>query len=51
MAKIFADRILAGTRKFSKVPDRLKSEVKSLLEEMAIRGDISVEHLNDILNA
>ena len=43
MAKIWAERILAGTRNFEKVPASLKNAVKENLQARLKNGEISEE--------
>lgn len=43
MAKIWVERILAGTRKFEKVPASLKAAVKENLKKRFDNGEISEE--------
>ena len=45
MAKIWAERVLAGTRQFEKVPARFKAEVEKILRELFANGEISEEEL------
>lgn len=49
MAKIWAERILAGTRKFEKVPASLKLAVKEILKTKFDNGEISEEDFYKIM--
>ena len=49
MAKIWAERILAGTRKFEKVPASLKFAVKEILKTKYDNGEISEEEFYKLL--
>ena len=45
MAKIWAERVLAGTRKFEKIPASFKASVEKILRERFANGEISEEEL------
>lgn len=45
MAKIWAERILAGTRKFEKIPASFKAAVEKILRERFAKGEISEEEM------
>ena len=45
MAKIWAERLLAGTRQFEKVPASLKAAVIENLQKRFDNGEISEEDL------
>ena len=49
MAKIWAERLLAGTRTFEKVPAFLKSAVENILQAKFDNGEISEEDLRRAL--
>ena len=49
MAKIWAERLLAGTRTFDKVPASLKAAVKEDLQTRFYNGEISAEDLKKAL--
>lgn len=49
MAKIWADRLLAGTRTFEKVPASLKTAVEKILKAQFDNGEISEDELNRAL--
>ena len=49
MAKIWAERLLAGTRKFNDVPFSLKLAVKEILQIKFNNGDISEEEFQKAL--
>ena len=49
MAKIWAERLLAGTRTFEKVPVSLKSAVENILLVKFNNGEISEEDLRRAL--
>ena len=49
MAKIWADRILAGTRDFEKVPASLKSAVKEILQTKLDGGEITEDEYKKAL--
>ena len=49
MAKIWAERLIAGTRLFDKVPASLKAAVKEILLARFNNGEISAEDLHKAL--
>ena len=49
MAKIWAERIIAGTRQFEKVPAYLKAEVENILKLKFANGELEEENLKKIL--
>lgn len=49
MAKIWVERLLAGTRSFEKVPAYLKSEVEKILKTRFDNGEISEDEFNRAL--
>ncbi len=49
MARIWRNRIIAGTKLFSQCPDRYKTEVNSLLWEDVENGVITEEEFYSIL--
>ena len=49
MAKIWAERVLASTRKFEKVPASFKSAVEKILKAKFDNGEITEEELQKAL--
>jgi len=49
MAKIWRNRILAGTRTFDEVPSTWKAQVKILLKADVVSGLITAEEYEDIV--
>ncbi|MBQ9488259.1 MAG: hypothetical protein IJU91_10770 [Selenomonadaceae bacterium] len=49
MAKIWVDRLLAGTRTFEEVPASLKTAVTNILNARFDNGEISEDELNRAL--
>jgi len=49
MAKIYRNRILAGTRTFDEVPQTWKAQVKNLLKEDVANGVITAKEYEDIV--
>jgi hypothetical protein len=49
MNKIWADRLVAGTRKWKEVPKSRKEAVKALLLGMVDDGTLSEEHYQEIV--
>ena len=49
MAKIWAERLIAGTRTFEKVPASLKAAVEQILQVKFNNGEISEDELNRAL--
>lgn len=49
MAKIWYNRILAGTRTYGEVPQRWKAQVKVLFKADVVNGVITEEEYADII--
>lgn len=49
MPKVYQVLVLNGKRTWDKVPDNLKQEVKDLLKQDVINGDISAEQFEKIV--
>ena len=49
MAKIWSERLIAGTRTFEKVPASLKAAVENILLTRFDNGEISEDELNRAL--
>ena len=49
MAKIWHNRILAGTRTFEEVPQTWKSQVKTLFRADVVNGVITAEEYEGII--
>lgn len=49
MNKIWADRLIAGTRTFDEVPQSRKNDVKELLIEYVNEGKITKEQYQKII--
>jgi hypothetical protein len=49
MNKIWADRLVAGTRKWKEVPKSRKTAVKDILLEMVNDGTITKERYQEIV--
>lgn len=49
MAKIWADRLVAGTKKWKQVPASRKAAVKEILLEMVEEGTLTEEHYQEIV--
>lgn len=50
MPTVYRNRIKAGTRLFSNVPDIWKEEVKKLLQKDVEDGEITVDEYNELLS-
>lgn len=48
MAKIWRNRLIAGTQKFSDCPEKYKTEVVVLLREDVANGIITAERFKEI---
>lgn len=48
MAKIWRNRLIAGTQKFSDCPEKYKTEVVVLLREDVANGVIAAERFKEI---
>lgn len=49
MNKIWADRLVAGTKKWKQVPASRKTAVKEILLEMVEEGTLTEEHFQKII--
>ena len=49
MVKIWANRLIAGTQTFAKVPNSRKNEVKAELQARVDSGEITAEHMASII--
>jgi hypothetical protein len=49
MAKIWADRLVAGTKKWKQVPASRKAAVKEILLDMVEEGTLTEEHYQEIV--
>jgi hypothetical protein len=49
MNKIWADRLVAGTKKWKDVPKSRKEAVKAILLEMVEEGTLTEEHYQQIV--
>lgn len=49
MAKIWANRLIAGDKTWDQVPEKRKGAVKTELEKRVSAGEISQEKLEEIL--
>lgn len=47
---IYANRIMAGTRKFSEVPESRKEEVKQVLQEKLNKGELNQTRFDKIIS-
>lgn len=48
MAKIWKNRLVAGTQVFAECPDKYKDDVIALLKEDVKEGEITAEQYKDI---
>ena len=48
MAKIWRNRIVAGTQKFEDCPDRYKNDVLELMRKDVANGDLSAEKFEEL---
>ena len=48
MAKIWKNRIIAGTQKFEDCPDRYKNEVLELMRKDVEKGDLTPEKFEEL---
>lgn len=49
MNKIWADRLVAGTRTWAEVPNSRKAAVKAILLEWVAQGTLSEEYYHEIV--
>jgi hypothetical protein len=49
MAKIWADRLVAGTKTWAQVPESRKPAVNEVLLEMVAEGTLTEEHYQEIV--
>lgn len=47
---IYANRIMAGSRKFSEVPENRKEEVKQILQEKVDKGELNQTRFDKIIS-
>ena len=49
MAKIYADLIIAKSKRFSEVPVKIKEQVDNVLKQYVVDGKITQEQYNELI--
>lgn len=51
IAKVYADAVISGKRKFSSIPEKMETEVYAELQDRVQKGIITEEQLEKLLES